>query len=302
MVDTLKFPRQTLGFHAGDCADLSVLYASCFEAAGVETAFVTIPGHILMAIDLGMTRDEVKTRAIDQSDLIVQGDRFWLPLETTMRDSGIIDIWEKGAEEWRNASAKGTAAFYPMHDAWKTYAPMGLPADGTNVAAPSHDGVLKAFQTELAKAVDLELGSRLAILGVMDSKGSPNPKALNDRGVLYGKYGRLPDAERDFKAAAKTNYLPSLINLGNVAMLKSDPTAAFGYFQQAAKLSPGNARLLVSLAKSAAALGKTDVAAATLEQVRQLDPKAAEQNASLAQVGTAGTRAAAVDEGGLVWF
>ena len=77
---------------------------------------------------------------------------------------------------------------------------------------------------------------------------------------------------------------------------------AFGYFQQAAKLSPGNARLLVSLAKSAAALGKTDVAAATLEQVRQLDPKAAEQNASLAQVGTAGTRAAAVDESGVVWF
>ncbi len=74
-VDSLKFPRQTLTFRAGDCADLSVLYASCLEAAGVETAFITIPGHILIAIDLGISRDEAMARAMDQNDLIFQGDK-----------------------------------------------------------------------------------------------------------------------------------------------------------------------------------------------------------------------------------
>jgi len=307
-VDSLKFPRQTLGFRSGDCADLSVLYASCFEAVGIETAFITVPGHIFMAIDLGITAAEAKARAMDERELIVKGDRTWLPIETTMRDAGFLDAWKKAAQEWREASAQGTSAFYPVHDAWKLYAPVGLPADGSTVAAPSADAVKRVFSAELARAVDAELTARLAALGGASARGQASAKDMNSMGVLYARYGRYADAERCFQAGAKQGHTPSMINLGNVAYVTDDMTGALGWYQKAATADPENAKLLINMARAAAALGKTDVVEKTLAAVRKIDPAAADRYAGLGAggamnaAGGPGTRAAAQEEEGPAWF
>ncbi len=296
-VDSLKFPRQTLGYRAGDCADLSVLYASCFEAAGIETAFITVPGHIFMAIDLGMRADDPRARAFDIRELIAFEGRLWLPIETTMRDSGFTDVWRKGASQWREASAKGLAAIYPIHSAWKTYPPVGLPADRSTVVPPPAGAVKKAFVAELDKVVRAELSLRLATVGAVK-----DAKSLNARGTLYGKYGMYAEAEKDFKAAAKDGLLSAVINLGNLAFIKADLKGAYAYYQQASKQSPDNPRLLVNIARVASAMGKLDEVTATLAQVRKLDPKIADQYASLAQVGSSGTRAAEVVTVEVLWF
>ena len=54
-VDTLKFPRQTIDYKSGDCSDLSILYCALLESMQIETAFITVPGHIFMAVNLGVT-------------------------------------------------------------------------------------------------------------------------------------------------------------------------------------------------------------------------------------------------------
>jgi tetratricopeptide (TPR) repeat protein len=301
-VDTLKFPRQTLSFRAGDCADLSVLYASCLEAAGVETAFITVPGHILMAIDLGIAEADAIARSMDARDLIVRDGKVWLPIETTMRDASFLEVWKKGAEEWRDASSKSLAAFYPMHEAWKIYAPMGLPADGSSVELPPSDKVGAAFFASLGKAVDAELASRIAALGSVPSSGNAAAVALNRRGVLYGKYGRLKQAEADFQAAAKAGNTSSLVNLGNVALLRPDAAGAYEYYRQAEKKVTASASLYINIARAASALGKADAASAALDTARKLDPKAADKYAELAQAGSSGTRAAQADAAGPEWF
>lgn len=300
-VDTLKFPRQTLGFRAGDCADLSVLYASCFEAAGIETAFVTVPAHIFMAADLGLSPAQAKAQGLDVRDCIVQGDRVWVPIETTLRSAGFGEAWRKAAGEWRDASAAGKAAVFPIHEAWNRYAPVGLPADGSAIALPSRADVLRAFRIELAKAVNTQLNVRLEGMGPLPVKGPGYAKASNDRGVLYAKYGLYDEAERDLKSAAREQYTPAIINLGNVAFIKSDYQTAYGYYAQAARISPDNPRLLVNLATAAASLGRTDEVVATLERVKKLDPKIADRYASLAQTSTATTRSAAIERE-TVWF
>ncbi len=189
-----------------------------------------------------------------------------------------------------------------MHDSWKTYAPMGLPADGTSVALPPSDKVGAAFETELSKAVDAELGARIAEMGALPVNGPAVGNALNKRGVLYAKYGRYDDALRDLQGAAKAGSVSALVNLGNIAMVKSDPAGAFAYYQEAAKQVTDNAGLYVNIARAAAALGKKDDAASALNKVRQIDPQAADKYAELAQAGTSGTRAAEVDSGSVVWF
>ncbi|HUW71022.1 MAG TPA: tetratricopeptide repeat protein [bacterium] len=301
-VDTLKFPRQTLGFRAGDCADLSVLYASCFEAAGIETAFVTVPGHIFMAADLGLNPTQAKAQGLALRDCIVQGERVWVPIETTLRSSGFGDAWRKAASEWRDASTAGKAAVLPIHEAWNEYAPVGLPADGSTIALPPRSDVLRAFRVELAKVVNAQLNVRIDGLGPLPSKGPGFAKASNDRGVLYAKYGMYTEAERDLKAAAREQYTPAIINLGNVAFMQSDYQTAYGYYTQAAKTNPDNPRLLVSIATVAASLGRTAEVVATLERVKKLDPKIADRYASLIQTSSSSGRAADISTGDVTWF
>jgi tetratricopeptide (TPR) repeat protein len=300
-VDNLKFPRQTLSYRSGDCADLSVLYSSCLEAMGIETAFITVPGHIFMAAALGLSPAEAAARGIDSGLLVVQDGRCWLPIETTIRDKGFSEVWRAAADQWKDCSAKGTAAFYPVHDAWKFYAPVGLPADGSMVLLPSKDAVLSLFKAELEKIVQAQLSSRVAALGTIPEKGASG-KALNDRGILYGRYGRLQDAERDFRAAAKVPFAPAVVNLGNIALLKGDAAEAFRCFKQASAASPSDPRLLANLAKAAAALGKGAEVESALSALKAVDPAAATRYASLAQSGSSGTRAAEMGDDSLAWF
>ncbi len=299
-VDSLKFPRQTLGYRAGDCADLSVLYASFLEAAGIRTAFVTVPGHIFLAFDSGLTPKEAAERAMDERELIVADEKVWIPLETTMRSSGFLEAWRKAAAQWREAGARGVAGFHPVREAWETFPPVGLPADGSAVSPPAAAAVGSAFSAELAKIVSLELNARLARLGPQPASAAG--RFLNERGILYAKYGRYDEAERDLRAAAKDKYLPAAINLGNMAYLRRDYAAAYERFAEASRLSPDNPRLLVSMAKAASALGRGGDAASLLEKVRALDPKTAERYAMLADASASAGRASRTDNEEILWF
>jgi len=68
-VDFVQFPSQTLTFRAGDCDDLSVLATSLLESVGIETAFITVPGHIYMAFSLGITKEEARRTFTNLDDL-----------------------------------------------------------------------------------------------------------------------------------------------------------------------------------------------------------------------------------------
>jgi len=302
VVDTLNFPRQTLGYRAGDCADFSVLYASCLEAAGIETAFITVPGHILMAFDLGLTAAQARARAMDLTQLVIVDDRAWIPLETTMRDADTLGIWRKAAEEWREASADGSEAFYPVHEAWQTFPPVGLPADGTNVTVPSAATVRSAFTPVLARLVDVELNARLAAQGKAQAGEPKSAAALNERGVLLAKYGRFTEAESALKQAVTGGSQPAVINLGNVALLRGDAAAAYELFQQASRKNPKDARVFISMARAAAQLGRTADVQSALQSANTLNPELAAQYASLSETSGSGTRAAEASAVDVIWY
>jgi len=302
VVDFLKFPRQTLVYRAGDCSDLSILYASLFESVGVETAFITVPGHIFMAISLDMPPAEAKEKFAGSADLIFHDGKTWLPIETTIRDKGLLDAWHEAAREWREGVADQSAAFYPVHDAWNTYQPVGLAADATSPAIPASDLVTLAFSAELKHRVDDELAWTLAPLN-QAIQSAPSPRAFNSRGVVYAKYGRLEPAESDFKAAlaAKTDYVSALINLGNLATLRADDQSAYEYYSRAVKASPENPHALLALARTAEALGKSDEAGVAYANARKIDPQLAERSGAPGAEGAGGTRASAQGAHAVEW-
>jgi tetratricopeptide (TPR) repeat protein len=303
-VDNLQFPRHTLEYHAGDCDDLSILYCALMESVGIETAFITVPGHIYMAFTLAMDPEQAKKSFFKAEDLIFQGGKTWVPVEITMRTGGFLAAWQEGAREWRESSIRSQAAFLPVHEAWKLYEPVGLPGTPAAPALPSTDKVVSAYLQEVVRFIDREIYIRAAKLqGDIQNLGE-TPARLNQLGVLYAKYGLYDRAEVQFKKAAAGNeYVPALVNLGTAAYLVGDNDAALGYYQRAAKKAPDDPGVLLGIARVSHDLENYGEATRSLARLKQVDPALADKFAYIELKAQASTRGADVTrlKGEAVW-
>lgn len=295
-VDYLQFPRQTLEFKAGDCDDLSILWCALLESVGIETAFITVPGHILAAFALGTAPDRVAKDFTTTQDLIVRGGKVWVPVELTERRRGFLAAWQEGARQWREAGAKNAAGFYPVHDAWLEYEPVGLPGGGAEVSMPPADSIVAAFLRETARLTDREMLPRVARLEEELKAGKDVAATHNRLGILYAKYGKLDKAEEEFtKALGRGNYVPALVNLGNLRFLAKDYPKAQEWYERAIRLEPNNATVLGNLVKVYSEQERHGPAKASYDKLARLAPDLARDLAYL--IGTTtDTRAASADD------
>lgn len=296
-VDFLQFPRQTLEYKAGDCDDLSILYAALLESVGIETAFITVPGHIFLAFATAIPPEEARKSFPSAADLIEREGRLWVPVEVTERRGGFLKACATGAKEWRESQAAGTAGFLPVHEAWNKYEPVGFPGAGAEIAAPARDALLAGFDKELGRFVDQLLTPQAARLQDEIRTRGGSPEAHNRLGVLYARFGRYEKAEVEFRQAAESpDSVAALINLGNLKIIQGEPDRAREFYGRAAGRDPRNPKVLLGLARSYHELEKFDQAAAAYQQLAKVDRALAERNEYLAGTGGTETRAAASDE------
>jgi tetratricopeptide (TPR) repeat protein len=293
-VDYLQFPVQTLQLKTGDCDDLSILWSALLEAASVDTAFITIPGHIYMAFALGMSAADAKKSALAQQDIVYAKDKAWIPVEVTSIKDGFLKAWQAGAKEWRDASAKGTPGFIPFGEASAKYAPVQFSAGTTTVAAPADAALSAAFKAELKKLVDTTLASQLAVLQADITKNKDKPDPLNRLGVLYARYGLTSQATAQFTAALKVSaaYVPALVNLGNLAFLDDDAKSALGWYEKALSAEPNRATVLLGIARANHELENYGKVKEAFEKLKSVDAALAAQYTYLDLQGSDATKAA----------
>jgi len=250
LIDYIQFPRQTLEYRGGKCSDFSVLYCALLEALGIETAYITIPGHIFMAVLLTRSPDEARRIYPHAEDLIFLNGKTWLPIEITDRDV-FLQSWAEGAKEWRNAFAKQEAAFYPLHDSWKVYEPVALPGTGKDIAMPAADRIVAGFKDQASKFAQQAVFIRASSLEEQIKTAQDKRKPLNSLGVLYGSYGLYDKAQAQFRAAlAKGDYLPSILNLATLDLLLGRRDEAVQGFTRALSLDPKSAIATLGLARA----------------------------------------------------
>jgi hypothetical protein len=290
-VDFVQFPAQTLAYRGGDCDDLSVLYAALLEAAGAQAAFVTTPGHIFVALDLDV--DAAGAKALfSEDDLILRPDGAWMPVEVTRLKDGFYRAWKTGAQEWRSAQGSGNAGFYPIREAWATYEPANAgELVREAIAPPDPAKVYAAYSAEIDRIVAGELAPRAAKIQA-EVKAGGGSKSQNKLGVLYARFGMLPEAKAQFEAAAKRgDDAAPLVNLGNLAYLGGKYQEAYDYYGKALGKKADSALALLGLVRAGSELGKADETARALERLRKVAPATA---ANLPQAGEG--RAAAADK------
>jgi hypothetical protein len=294
--DFLQFPQQTLAYRSGDCDDLSILYASLFESMGIPAAFITVPGHILMAIDLGMSKDNALKTFKNPAELIEVGDRVWLPIETTLQDKDFLAAWQEGSKQWRNGEAKKAATLIPIREAWKTYPAVVLPGTPVPTGLPADKTILASFKLETAALISNEIDARVAALQA-EAKKTNDPAVLNKLGVLLARFGQLDKAEAQFNASIKKKETPAaLINLGNLAFARGKFDESVDWYQKAQKKTPEDPKIIIALARAQSELGKLDAAKVNFDKASVLDPALAERFAYLGLPAGDLSRAASAED------
>ncbi len=291
-IDYLQFPGQSLQFKAGDCDDLSILNASLLEALGVKTAFITVPGHIYMAFDSGLTPEEIHSRSDSLRNYIVRDNTAWIPVEITLAKDDFLKAWETGAQEWRQA---GTSAhLYPVHDAWTLYEPVGFADAASGITPPSDSRVLELFNQNIKRLVDRELDPQVAALKSKMQSAPGDPRLLNSLGVLYARFGYADRAATQFENILKQReYYPAIINLANIRYLDGDMSGARNLYLRAGKIRSDSSLVSLGLARTSFELADYSAANRYYDRLKSEDSTMAERYSYLAagSAAEAATRA-----------
>lgn len=235
-LDTVQYARETLQTKTGDCDDLSVLYATLLESVGVETAFLLVPGHVLVGVNAGVPPDALDRVTLDPARVLVHEGKAWVPVETTLVGKPFREAWAQGASAVARAASKGNDGLTVVETrlAWASYPPAPLPrmagaalakpdpksaggVEEARLVAAERDAARKGRETELAATVTRDPGAPEAAIYA----------------TLLARQGKLDAARTVLKAALdkKPGSVVLTNNLANVEVLAGDAASAVGRYR-----------------------------------------------------------------------
>ncbi len=273
-IDYLQFPVQTLAYRAGDCDDLSVLYASLLESVGIPTALITIPGHIYVAFDCGLSPEKAEKLFDIQNDVLIRDNTVWIPVEITLIKEGFVRSWRIGLQEWAEAKQAGTEGFYLVRDAWKIYEPIGFLEGSTAIPFPSSEEVVEKCKKEVLRFFEMYVKERVLVIQKEGERSKLQAEQIaNRKGIVYAQFGFLDKAIEQFKLASqKGNYPPALTNLGNVMYLKGDMEGALQQYQAALRVMPDSVPALLGAARCFYSLGALSQTNEIISKIKKINP------------------------------
>ncbi|AEF86478.1 tetratricopeptide repeat domain protein [Treponema primitia ZAS-2] len=275
-LDTLNYPYQTLYYRGGDCDDLSILFCSMLEVLGIDTAFITIPGHIYMAFDSGLTEEEGREQFFLPDDLIYQGGKAWVPLEITQTAAPFYQAWRTGAQEWRDAGSEGS--FFPMQESWARYKPVSVSDAADKMPElPDEDSLIDAIEESLNIYAGFLIRPRTRELEGQIAASSSGIAMVrrNDLGGLYGKTGMLLNAETELSRIPSN--APVALNLGNIAFVRGHYDDAESLYRESLEREPENILARLGLARTCYEQGDYAGAEREYRYLQEANPELAEQ-------------------------
>ncbi|MDP7279487.1 MAG: hypothetical protein QGG39_06335, partial [Candidatus Poribacteria bacterium] len=117
-VDSLTSTSDGTDTVFGDCDDSTTLYCALLESAGIKTALIQLPNHVLMAFQVGnISIDIAQMMNLPDIYLPING-QVWIPIETTQVKSGFITAWESALEQLQRMEVTNSVT---VEEAWRKY-------------------------------------------------------------------------------------------------------------------------------------------------------------------------------------
>lgn len=282
ILDYLQFPVETLNYKAGDCDDLSVLFTALLEALAVETAFITVPGHIYTAAALKMSPEEAKKTFTGGQSIIYEDGKAWIPIETTMIDNGnFVNAWAEGSRQWYDAVQEDSARIYPIKRAWQTYPPVALNAfRDREFNIGGSEELLRKYRTQESLLIARETSAQVDYLekAIRDSQGTRRNRLINSLAVLKARYGLFDEAVNLLKGitTAETAYLPGITNLANIYYRMGELDKAASYYNRALSVDNENPKAILGLMLVSRDMGNMAQLQANYTELNKVAPEIAE--------------------------
>ena len=280
VVDSVSLPRDTLKRITGDCDDLTVLYCSLLETLGIETAYITVPGHIYAAFNTGVSSSRF-LELHPSRDLTINLDgELWVPVEITLIGvSSFNDAWKRGAGEWNaweNEPEK--RAFTLTKEAQAAFRPVVLKERDLGLQYGSRDELIAAVQKDLSSVKNESI---VFFKERADERGKKQD--YNRLGIAYSRFADYESAETAFKKAVRqdSSYIPALVNLANIETLRGreDSTLEI-YYDILKKLEASGkeqsetyGKILLNAARIEYSRGEVKTASDSFNKAKQLAPE-----------------------------
>ena len=120
-MDSIKHPEEIVAEGYGDSDELTILYASMLEQAGIATALIAAPGHLLPALVTNLVVEEIPDP--QRNEYISYRDRLWIPIEVRLLGSGFTEARNAAAAELLHLKNRANFRIVTTADAWTTYPP-----------------------------------------------------------------------------------------------------------------------------------------------------------------------------------
>ena len=302
VVDSISLPRDTLNRITGDCDDLTVLYCSLAETVGIESGFITVPGHIFAVLNTGVDAREFERVHPDRSMTVPIDGTLWVPVEITMiGKEGFLEAWRKGIEEYRMFDEEpDKRGFYITREAQREYRPVGLKETDLGLQYGDPAQLSQLFRQDIGKLIDQTIAPYIEAAEVQNG-----PKEYNKLGIMQAKFRQYEEAEASFRKALARNsvYLSARINLANVQFLQDrfadaieQFLATLGELTSAGKGETSTAlKLLLNISKAYYALQEYPEAEKYFRQAAAIDAGTVAEYSYLASVSAGGGESRAAE-------
>jgi|GEM_PF-1147032 len=247
-LDNIQYPFELLKSRLGDCDDNTVLYCSLLENLNIRTAFVDVPGHILMMFDSGIPNTRTLGPLLPESMFVDFRNTMWIPIEVTVlgEDRLFLDAWELGAKILKTVDTSEPGVITIVSDAWNKY-PYGDLQEEYSIDWPEADLLKKNLRDNLDRIGDLR-SKFFEVTYIRPLLGDPNndlvrlnmAKSHIESEEFNLALGHLPLVSGKFKAQALYLIGYSYAGLG-------DYENAAKYVEQALEMDPQHTGYMESL-------------------------------------------------------
>jgi tetratricopeptide (TPR) repeat protein len=235
---------------------MGLLYAAALETAGIPAAIIPLEGSegspegdFVVAYYLGVNQAEAELLFNGLEKALVIDDEVWMPLSMNAFNGGFMAAWGGGAQSLNEAFTSGVEANFIMpENAWGTYPPAPLPAQGNTAVRVNVGNLARAADSVIQQYIAREIQPLVQNVQRQIAAG-PTAALYNRLGILRVRAGQTADGKAAYERAAGMGSVPAMTNRGNLALIEKDYPTAERWFRQALAREPENAAALEGMEK-----------------------------------------------------
>jgi len=280
------------------------------ETVGMETAFITIPGHIYAAFNTGVASRDYQQLHPDRGMTVPVDGEIWVPVEITMIGASTFrEAWRTGIENWdRYANTPDARNFIKTRVAQEIYRPVSLREKDMGLQYGEAANIRRAFLQDRDAIVETLTKEQFE-----KAEATGKKQDYNSLGITLAKLGQFSMAETAFRKALgkDPDYTIAGANLGNIFYTQKRYSDALDLYRSVEKSlisagrkdSPTALKVYLNISRAYYSLEKFDSAAEYYNLAAAIDAKeTADFSYVLVPTADVSSRSARIEETSTFFF